>query len=152
MLSRFHSIQEHDSLMSGITLARRLRKQIELFAHYRKLGIRTLDEAREYEIRKRKREQEIKLKSSKQGNSLLGSSLPAPTTGLDRPAEGHPLKRSALARDDSAGYKWAYADNKKILEKDAPDGNLLSERELELCCRLGILPKQYLAIQSVILR
>ncbi|CAM9198537.1 unnamed protein product, partial [Ectocarpus fasciculatus] len=67
MLSRFQSASEQETMLSGIMLARRLKKQLDLFVQYRQLGIRTLEEAREYEVRRRRREQELRLKKSKQG-------------------------------------------------------------------------------------
>ena len=37
------------ALVDGLLRARKLRSQIEIYQHYRKMGIRTLDQARQYE-------------------------------------------------------------------------------------------------------
>ena len=47
--------------MEGVIKAKKLRKQIELFQHYRQMGIRTLEQARQYEIERKKREHEQKV-------------------------------------------------------------------------------------------
>ena len=60
IFQRFHSQADHDALVDGVIKANKLRKQIELFQHYRKMGIRTLEQARQYDIERKKREHQQK--------------------------------------------------------------------------------------------
>lgn len=110
------------------------------------MGIRTLDEARDYESKKRKRENEIRLKKSKQGSDLGGSS--SSINYLD--TVGSNTSNSNSSR--SAATNSDIEAQCRALQKEAPDGNLLTQKEIELCCTLEILPKHYLALQSTIVR
>ena len=38
IFARFHSAEEHDALIDSILKARKLRNQIELYQHYRRMG------------------------------------------------------------------------------------------------------------------
>lgn len=43
-IGRFNSAAEHEALVEGVLRARRLKMQIELYAQYRAMGIRTLEQ------------------------------------------------------------------------------------------------------------
>lgn len=43
-IGRFNSATEHEALVEGVLRARRLKMQIELYAQYRAMGIRTLEQ------------------------------------------------------------------------------------------------------------
>lgn len=168
MLSRFHSPADHEALLSGLTLARRLKKQLDLFVHYRQLGIRTLEEAREFEVRRRRREQEVRLKKSKQGIDYLPSGsaeLGNNPSNSNVTASSQSRNKSALVTSSSSnclnglGFKGPkqpsdadVAAAHRALQRDAPDGSALSPDEIDICYKLGILPKHYLALLSVIVR
>jgi transcriptional adapter 2-alpha len=170
--ARFQTPEAHETLVSGLLLSRRLRKHIELLTHYRRLGVRTLEEARDFEIARRKKEQTIKVKRSKQGaEGLLGASSASQSGDLGtKPgasSSGPRRGRAALADEasveiapsqrqitedlETSGGHGAKINNTDAI-RDAPDGDLLSVAEMELCFSLGLAPQQYLAIQAVVVR
>jgi transcriptional adapter 2-alpha len=173
--ARFQTAEAHETLVSGLLLSRRLRKHIELLAHYRRLGLRTLEEARDFEIARRKKEQEMKVKRSKQGaDGLLGASAAMSQggdVGSKSAASGTRRGRAALPEEEASvdaaparrqvakepeksgehGSKYPNSSS-SIAIRDAPDGDLLSVAEADLCGSLGLAPQQYLAIQAVVVR
>lgn len=60
VFARFQTKEEHDALVEGMLRAGRLRQQIELYRTYRQMGVRTLEQARQYEASKRIRERDMK--------------------------------------------------------------------------------------------
>lgn len=168
--ARFQTAEAHETLVSGLLLSRRLRKQIELLAHYRRQGMRTLEEARGFEIARRKKEQELKIKRSKQGADVLlvgasaghGGEAGSRSSGVGPRSRG----RGSLSEETTGGASHASWNESKDFDRDesgshslkasaiknAPDGDLLSVAELDLCSSLGLAPQQYLAIQAVIVR
>jgi transcriptional adapter 2-alpha len=54
--ARFNTPQEHEDLVRGVILEQRLRKRIAQLQEYRRNGIRSLAEAHEYDVLKRKRD------------------------------------------------------------------------------------------------
>ena len=71
MFARFQSAEEHEALVEGLLRARRLRQQIEIFQQYRSLGIKTLDQARHYELERRRREGDAKAKKQRDSSAYL---------------------------------------------------------------------------------
>ena len=61
---RFQSEAEATSLAEGVGLVRRLKKQIEAFKQYRRLGIRTLEQARAFEADRKRREHQVRYDAS----------------------------------------------------------------------------------------
>jgi transcriptional adapter 2-alpha len=59
IFARFQTAEEHEALVDGLIKARKLRSQIALYQHYRRMGVRTLEQGRAYEV-------ERKLKAQKQ--------------------------------------------------------------------------------------
>merc|ERR1711918_190069 len=57
---RFQSPEENEQLVKGLLEARQLRKQIHTLQHYRRLGIRTHQEAVYYEQEKKKKETDLR--------------------------------------------------------------------------------------------
>lgn len=146
---RFQSAREHEALVNGLVLARKLRNQVELYQQYRKLGIRSLDEAVEYEIEKKKREEEAKQEKHRKeagylydgrGNGNAGrSSKSGSRRGKDSEDEGAPSKKSKV----------------ELAELDlstAPGYALLSDTEVGLCNSVHMLPMHYLACKEAIIR
>lgn len=151
-------------MLSGIMLARRLKKQLDLFVQYRQLGIRTLEEAREYEVRRRRREQELRLKKSKQGidylpagSAELGNN-PSVTSGRNKnngfgnSNSSSSLNTLSLSKNSPGPSESEVVAAKRTIERNAPEGHVLSPDEIDICYRLNILPMHYLALQSVIVR
>lgn len=44
VFSRFHSAQEHESLVESLIKAKKLRYSIELLQHYRSMGLRSIEQ------------------------------------------------------------------------------------------------------------
>ncbi len=150
-LARFQTPSEHETLVSSLILSRRLKRQIDLFSHYRKLGLRSLDDAREYEVRRRRREQELRLKRSKQGLNL--DSLGPSYQSTEILGVGNTSRFRAITANDQINSKIVdEAAAIRTLGRDTADGAILSRDELELCHRAGILPNHYLTIQAALVR
>ena len=160
MFARFHSPEEHEALVDGVLKARRLRQQIGVYQQYRKMGIRTIEQARQYEIDRKKRDQESKQKKMREGTSYLFE------TGQSKKLTGR-RSRGSLEDDDDSGGVEVYAaslkstssssrntdPSKVVLDiSKAPSAELLSEKELELCCEIPMLPLHYLAAKDAIVR
>lgn len=64
VFARLHSPAEHDALVDGILRAKKLRNHIETLQHYRKMGLKTIEQIKRYEADKKKREadQRIRMK------------------------------------------------------------------------------------------
>ena len=62
---RFQSPEENEQLVKGLLEARQLRKQIHTLQHYRRLGIRTHQEAVYYEQEKKKKEADLRSQQRK---------------------------------------------------------------------------------------
>ena len=71
VFARFHSSADHDSLVDGLLKARRLHKQIEMYQHYRRMGIRTLEQAQQYEIDRKRRDGELKARKMRENTPYL---------------------------------------------------------------------------------
>ena len=74
VFARFQSKEEHEALVEGMLRARRLRQQIELYRTYRQLGVRTLEQARQYEANKRVRERDLKARKHRESAPYLFNS------------------------------------------------------------------------------
>ncbi len=80
VFARFQSKEEHEALVEGLLRAGKLRQQIELYRTYRQMGVRTLEQAKQYEANKRLREKDAKARKQKDRESapyLLQSSTAA---------------------------------------------------------------------------
>jgi len=71
VFARFQSREEHEALVEGMLRAGRLRQQIELYRTYRAMGVRTLEQARQYETSRRIRERDIKARKHKESAPYL---------------------------------------------------------------------------------
>ena len=112
MFARFQSAEEHEALVEGLLRARRLRQQIEIFQQYRSLGIKTLDQARHYELERRRREGDAKAKKQRDSSAYLfekggfgggvefGNSMSATGAGGGRRRGG--AKGSAVEEDEAS--------------------------------------------------
>ncbi|EQC39057.1 hypothetical protein SDRG_03265 [Saprolegnia diclina VS20] len=136
--ARFHSKEDHETFVSGLLAAMRLRKQIALLQEYRKRGIRTLAEAEMYELDKKKRETEQALQKSRESAAYLYDSSRGPTANRQRNSRW-------LSREQDGESASGIIDG-------APGAHLLTPKEKELCARLQLLPKQYLVIKDVLVR
>lgn len=71
VFARFQTPAEHEALVDGILKARRLRQQIELYKHYRQMGIKTLDQARIYEMDRKVKDRDLKAKKHRESAGYL---------------------------------------------------------------------------------
>lgn len=140
--------------MEGILRARKLRLQIEAFQQYRRMGITTLEQARQYDIDRRKQEMEQKSKKQREAMSYLfetgrsgSSSQIAETSRRARGRDGlEALPDKPAAKSSSRGGK---AEDPMSL---APGADLLSPKELDLCTSVPLLPMHYLAVKEAVIR
>lgn len=180
MFARFHTAQEHEALVDGILKARRLRQQIELYQHYRRMGVRTLEQARQYEADRKKRESELKARKHREGAPYLfetgrrnGSTSSLSQGDPSATTSGRRGRRDAAADDaeeadaDTGNFSSSLegggagqgrgrgASKRGLTAADlgkAPGAELLSEKELELCAQVPLLPTHYLAAKDAIVR
>ena len=74
IFARFQTIktaEEREALVDGLIKARKLRSQIALYQHYRRMGVRTLEQGRAYEVERKKRETELKAQKQRQQTPYL---------------------------------------------------------------------------------
>jgi len=71
VFARYHSREEHEALEEGLLRARRLRQQIDLYKTYRQMGVRTMEQARQYEANKRIRERDLKARKHRESAPYL---------------------------------------------------------------------------------
>jgi transcriptional adapter 2-alpha len=143
VFARFHTAAEHEALVEGMLKARRLRQQISLYQHYRRMGIRTLDQARSYEIDRKKRETEMK--SRKQGKD-------APYAYETGRQSGPGLTSKKGKRRGGDEEEDKKSDSNALDISKAPGAELLADKEIDLCARVPMLPMHYLAAKDAIVR
>jgi hypothetical protein len=112
------------------------------------IGIRSLEEAAEYERDKKKREEDIKAENHRSTNEYLSE------TGRTQPS----LRRSRgiIEDDDNAievgSSKKMKRDANSLDLRGAPGFNLLQDKEVTLCEAVYMLPMHYLACKEAIVR
>lgn len=79
VFARFQSKEEHEALVEGLLRAAKLRQQIELYRTYRQMGVRTLEQAKQYEANKRLREKDAKARKHRESAPYLFQSSQAST-------------------------------------------------------------------------
>ena len=139
--------------------------------------MRTLEEARQYEVERKKREVDVKTKKHRDGASYLfetgrsgestkGSSSSSSSTaggsgGAVVAASTTQATRRVLVRrpldddgeDTQATTTTTIADSKtKALMFQAPGAELLSAKEMEFCIALPILPLHFIAVKEAVVR
>ena len=151
VFARFQTQEEHDTMVEGLLKARRLRKQIQLYQHYRKMGVRTMDQARQYETDRKKRDDEKKAQKQREDTPYLYA------TGRTKIASSSSTKRGRGrgSQDDEGEVDGSSSDKSKdndVAISKAPGAQSLSPTELKLCCALPMLPIHYLAAKDAIVR
>ena len=140
--------------------------------------MRTLEEARQYEVERKKREVDVKTKKHRDGASYLfetgrsgestkgtsSSSTAGGSGGAVVAASTTQATRRVLVRrplDDDGEDTQAtatsaattVADSKtKVLMAQAPGAELLSAKEMEFCIALPILPLHFIAVKEAVVR
>eukprot|EP00934_Nitzschia_sp_Nitz4_P008990 Nitzschia sp. Nitz4//scaffold38_size140716//36126//39532//NITZ4_003133-RA/size140716-processed-gene-0.57-mRNA-1//-1//CDS//3329550036//8980//frame0 len=85
LFERFHTPQEHKQFVHDILKAKKLRKEIAKLQMYRRIGIRSLAEAEQYELDKHRRQFHSDAKSQKSGDDKQG---PGPQTTSQEATSG----------------------------------------------------------------
>ncbi|CAN6477788.1 unnamed protein product [Victoria cruziana] len=164
---RFHSQEEHDALIQGLILERRIRQRIQELQEYRAAGCRTAAEGERYAAEKRKRESEGDMLKAKEGNqSVAGSKVlqhvnqpgskdekdPVGTPGVDN------HKTKSNSQNESGGadaFSTTTGHIARILDQwditGLPGAELLSLTEQQLCCQIRLLPAQYLRMKEALM-
>lgn len=153
VFARFQTPEEHEALIDGLIKARKLRTQIQIYQSYRKMGVRTMEQGRQYDIDRKKREVDVKAQKQRQ-QSAYGAQ-----GALDGPAANNTTARRRNAIDDEPSSAKAPArGNKRAPEEavitinKAPGCDLLSPKELELCTAVPMLPMHFLAVKDALVR
>jgi len=159
IFQRFQTAEEHDALVEGLLRARRLRKQIELYSHYRRMGVRTLDQARAYEQDRKRREGELKAKRQREDTPYLfaGTSHAASSSARGRgrsPRSGDADAPGSAPGGGGGGGSGANngGDGTGLNMDRGPGSELLSTQELALCQALPMLPLHFLAVKDTLVR
>ena len=142
------------------------------------MGMRTLEEARQYEVERKKREVDVKTKKHRDGASYLfetgrsgestkgsssstctgGGSGGAVVTVSTTQATRRVLVRRPLDDDGentqatSAATTVVVDGKTKALMVQAPGAELLSAKEMEFCIALPILPLHFIAVKEAVVR
>lgn len=168
---RFHSQEEHNALLDGLNMERKLRQRIQELQEYRAAGCHTLAEGEQYAAEKKKREAEASQKKSKESCQLAASGKVAQranrTTNRERgEGDGSPggmvdnQKIKSTAGQAPVGNNTCPAATgqkgakKSLIQWDImafPGVELLSDTERELCTQNRLLPAHYLKMKEVLM-
>ena len=157
--ARFHSAAEHEEFVKGMIQERKHRKTIEVYQHWREMGLRTIAEGQMYDLKKRKREDQEKLRKSSQNAHYLNSSARPGQRGTrytnrDEADTGALLPRPADMRPGGSSVASEKKMKKAQLPLDLtamPGLELLSIKERELCAAIRLPPQQYLWVKHTLL-
>eukprot|EP00616_Rhizochromulina_sp_CCMP1243_P003341 CAMPEP_0118984516 /NCGR_PEP_ID=MMETSP1173-20130426/37931_1 /TAXON_ID=1034831 /ORGANISM="Rhizochromulina marina cf, Strain CCMP1243" /LENGTH=513 /DNA_ID=CAMNT_0006935181 /DNA_START=97 /DNA_END=1634 /DNA_ORIENTATION=+ len=153
VFARFHSAEEHEKFVEGILEAKRIRKRIQELQEYRRLGIRTLNEAQLYEGEKRAA---LDALASGEPDSAGGSQRVVAVTSSSSSTRDDGSTRYVVRRTG----EWEKAQNEAADEstttdadflRQAPGADLLSDKEKQLCTDLRLMPKHYMAIKDALI-
>ena len=160
MFARFQTPAEHEALVEGLIRAQRLKEQINNLKLFRKMGIKTLEQARQYEIDRKKRENDNKNKNKLDPN-LSNSKLSSMAYNRrsrgdvdDAAADitGGGSNKQKGGSGSSVLYSSVGKGGARVDISAAPSAGLLSREELELCAELPLLPAHYIAAKDTIIR
>jgi transcriptional adapter 2-alpha len=178
IFARFQTAEEHEAMVDGLIKARKLRSQIALYQHYRRMGVRTLEQGRAYEVERKKRETELKAQKQRQQTPYLfqppagaaAGSTAAATAATAAAASSQSSTSDAAAggggnlldgavggrrrgpgQGEERGSKRSADDAAAIISK-APGFELLAPKEAELCVAVPMLPMHFLAAKEALVR
>lgn len=170
--ARFHSQQQHETLVQGIVKEKQLRDRIQQLQHYRCMGIQTLAEAELYELERKKRETAVNMKQQARmfdsgSNSALSTTLRRNTLSSKR----HSNVNDSINNNTSTLEEAANAMKSQNQQDTIDDSNTtqqqtsqdtydcssmenadkLSSKEIELCNMLHLQPNHYIQIKDKLL-
>ena len=131
-----------------MAVVRRLKKQIEAYKQYRRMGIRTLEQARAFEVDRKKREHQVKATKSKQAVGLGND----PAYQFNSANSEFMAAMKSSSSSSSNSQEDVALQNAISLVRDAPNSSLLSDAEINLCAQIGMLPLHYLAVLEALVR
>jgi transcriptional adapter 2-alpha len=155
--ARFHSAAEHEELVKGLIQERKHRKTIEVYQHWREMGLRTIAEGQMYDLKKRKRDDQEKLRKSTQNAHYLNSSARPGQRGTrytnrDEADAGALVVKAADQRGLPGGPEKKMKKAQLPLDLTSMPGlELLSIKERELCAAIRLPPQQYLWVKHTLL-
>ncbi|EFA83055.1 myb domain-containing protein [Heterostelium album PN500] len=144
------SKEDHEKLVNGIIVERTVRERIEQLQHYRANGIRTLEEANQYDEEKRKRDTEKNMRKSK---SELSYHNEKPTVFKSMKQQTKEKEELFLGIGKGANERKSLKIRKNAsLEMEGlPSVDNLSNKEKQLCAQIKLLPQQYLIIKELLI-
>lgn len=168
---RYHSQEEHNALLDGLNLQRRLRQRIEELQEYRAAGCRTMAEGEHYATEKKKKEAEASQKKAKESCQLGASAKVAQRanrlTNRERgEGDGSPGGMVDNQRIKSNSGQASVGNNtcpastgqkgtkKSLIRWDItgfPGMDLLAITEQQLCTQNRLLPAHYLRMKEVLM-
>lgn len=172
LFARYHTKEEHEAFVNKIIEAKRLRKEIAKMQMYRRIGITSLAEAEKYEVDKLRREEHIDAWKKKEEekkkageDAIRATREDAVGLGLVSPTAPIPPNEAKVAVSNQSLQVWKQfktTDKKKdsnedaskadnFVIKDEPGYDLLSKKEVGLCKRLRLLPKDYLNVKKALI-
>ncbi|EGG13494.1 myb domain-containing protein [Cavenderia fasciculata] len=144
------SKEDHEKLVNGVIAEKNLMTRIKQIQEYRANGIRTFEEANQFEEDKRKREQEKSVRKSK--SELTSYHAEKPTVYKSRSELVKDREDTFLGIKNHQDRKPTKLKKNVDLEFEGiPNANALSIKEKQLCSSIRILPRQYLLIKETIL-
>lgn len=164
---RYHSSEEHEALLEGLNAERRIRQRIADLQECRRAGCRTLAEADQYKLEKKKRE-EAALRKAKESPAYLPAGKGLQRSNRNPTKEkidGGELDSSGNHADSQKGKgglttisSGAIENMNKASSKSGtwdltglPGATLLSLTEQQLCCQNRIFPAHYLRMKEVMM-
>eukprot|EP00741_Cyanophora_paradoxa_P016065 tig00000042_g15509.t1 len=171
LFSRFMPQQEYDELVAGLARERQLRRTIEQLKQYREVGIRTVAEGLQYDQERDRREKDMLNRRARGGyfggKNLFGAAaqahvsalrrlkrdeaLPSPLPGIAKQRDAERVAAmSALAAGDPRRLRPNNARPPPLDVQGMRGGELLSQREQELCSTLRLEPETYLRVKDTL--
>eukprot|EP01118_Nematostelium_gracile_P018259 TRINITY_DN8065_c0_g1_i1.p1 TRINITY_DN8065_c0_g1~~TRINITY_DN8065_c0_g1_i1.p1 ORF type:complete len:443 (-),score=90.43 TRINITY_DN8065_c0_g1_i1:87-1346(-) len=151
--ARLLSKEDHQQFVQGVIAERTLRRRIEELKKYRKLGIRTLDEAQQYQVYIKGREERTTRKSRESTSFYYGDRSRSETNLLNITAGTALAKeRERLEKERLDSGKVNGHTDMNLDLSEQPGYDLLSERERTLCTEVALFPQQYILIKDSLLR
>jgi transcriptional adapter 2-alpha len=156
--ARLLNKEDHLQFVQGVIAERTLRRRIEELKKYRRLGIRTLDDAAAYQnYQKGREERTVTRKSREQHTYYYGerrqeANLHSITAGTALAKE---RERQEKERNEAKLNGKPYHEEDPQLDQDlalAPGYDLLSDKERHLCLDLALFPQQYMLVKDSLLR
>ncbi|XP_024533052.1 transcriptional adapter ADA2 [Selaginella moellendorffii] len=159
---RYHSSEEHEALLAGLTAEIKIRQRIEELQEYRSAGCHTLAEGEYYAMDKRKRSAEANLrkgrdalnsKMTNRSNRAINRDGAEPSSSGTRDMQRYRSGANNISKLPSVGVKTTKKSSSfsPLDLAGFPGIDLLSSTEQDLCSQLRLLPAHYLKMKEVLM-